>query len=258
MNKKQAFLAAARSWLSQNQLHGPHAFLRFIMLAFVQRLNEVTNEFVFKGGNLLWLYIRTPRSTVDVDFVTKSLASHEDVRKKLEEVCQKSDGNIQFSIDSFKAVDQQGNLGAAVTISYVTSEGQKNTFNLDIVYAIPTSVTKIESPLRTGESISVATIENIISDKISTCHRFKGGNTRMKDFDDLWRIAVFRPSPVRWELLQEILDARSIAPSLNLDWINPQMEGSWQAHVKRNKDLPTDLAQLMEVVNNWLRSGLNN
>ncbi|NBX91944.1 MAG: hypothetical protein EBQ85_01785 [Proteobacteria bacterium] len=80
----------------------------------------------------------------------------------------------------------------------------------------------------------------------------------MKDFDDLWRIAVFRPSPVRWELLQEILDARSIAPSLNLDWINPQMEGSWQAHVKRNKDLPTDLAQLMEVVNNWLRSGLNN
>ncbi|NDG27665.1 MAG: hypothetical protein EB120_10900, partial [Proteobacteria bacterium] len=61
MNKKQAFLAAARSWLSQNQLHGPHAFLRFIMLAFVQRLNEVTNEFVFKGGNLLWLYIRTPR-----------------------------------------------------------------------------------------------------------------------------------------------------------------------------------------------------
>ena len=204
MNKKKSFLATARSWISKNQLHGPHAFLRFVMLAFVQHLNEVTDEFVCKRGNLLWLYIKTPRSTVDVDFVTRLLASHEEVRKKLEEVCQKSDGNIQFSIKSFNAVEQQGNLGAAVTIGYVTSEGQENTFDLDIVYAIPSSVTKINSPLEAEESISVATMENIISDKISTCHRFRGGNPRMQDFDDLWRISMFQPSPVRWELLQEI------------------------------------------------------
>lgn len=111
----------ARSWISENELHGPHAFLRFVMLAYVQRLNEVTDEFVFKGGNLLWLYIKTPRATVDVDFVTKSLANHEDVRKTLEEVCQKPDGNLQFSIKSFTPVEQQGGLGAAVTIGYVTS-----------------------------------------------------------------------------------------------------------------------------------------
>ena len=167
------------------------------MLAYVQRLNEVTDEFVFKGGNLLWLYIKTPRATVDVDFVTKSLANHEDVRKTLEEVCQKPDGNLQFSIKSFTPVEQQGGLGAAVTIGYVTSEGQENTFDLDIVYAIPSSVTNIKSPIEDDESICVATIENIISDKISACHRFKSGNSRLK----------------------EILESRVIIPSVNLSWL---------------------------------------
>ncbi|MCX6126356.1 MAG: nucleotidyl transferase AbiEii/AbiGii toxin family protein [Proteobacteria bacterium] len=257
MNKKaKTFLATARSWISENQIHGPHAFLRFVMLAYVQRLNDVTDEFVFKGGNLLWLYIKTPRATVDVDFVTKSLANHGDVRKKLEEVCQKPDANIQFSIKSFRPIEQQGGLGAAVTIGYVTSEGQANTFDLDIVYAIPTSIANIKSPIRADESICVATMENIISDKISACHRFKSGNTRMKDFDDLWRISMFHPSPVNWALLKEILESRGIVPSLNLSWQNPQMEKSWEAHVRRNKGLPTDLSQLMDTVNDWLRSGL--
>jgi hypothetical protein len=255
--KKKTFLAAARSWISQNKLHGPHAFLRFVMLAYVQRLNEVTDEFVFKGGNLLWLYIKTPRATVDVDFVTKSLANHEDVRKKLEEVCEKSDGNIQFSIKSFNAKEQQGGLGAAVTIGYITSEGQENAFDLDIVYAIPSSSADIKSPIEADESICVATMENIISDKISACHRFKSGNTRMKDFDDLWRISMFQPSLVRWALLKEILESRRVSPSLNLNWLNPQMEISWEAHVKRNKGLPTNLSLLMSDVNSWLKSGLN-
>lgn len=254
--KKKTFLAIARSWITQNNLHGPHAFLRFVMLAYVQRLNEVTDEFVFKGGNLLWLYIQTPRATIDVDFVTKSLVNHQDVREKLEEVCQKSDGNIQFTIKSFKPVEQQGGQGAAVAISYLTSEGQENTFDLDIVYAIPSAIANIASPIAAEEFICVATMENIISDKISACHRFKSGNTRMKDFDDLWRISMFTPSPVRWDMLQEILESRSILPSLNLGWINPQMEKSWEAHVKRNKGLPADLSQLMSTVNDWLKSGL--
>ena len=87
MNKKISSIIVARAWILENKLHGPHAFLRFVLLAFVQHLNEVTDEFIFKGGNLLWLYIKTPRSTVDLDFVTKSLISHADVRLKLEEAC---------------------------------------------------------------------------------------------------------------------------------------------------------------------------
>jgi hypothetical protein len=31
-------------------------------------------------------------------------------------------------------------------------------------------------------------MENIIADKLSARQQFGSGNTRMKDFDDLWRI----------------------------------------------------------------------
>jgi hypothetical protein len=34
-----------------------------------------------------------------------------------------------------------------------------------------------------------ASVENIIADKVAACIRFGAGNTRMKDFDDLWRLS---------------------------------------------------------------------
>jgi hypothetical protein len=43
-------MARAKAWISRNEPHGPHAFLRFVMLVFVQRLNDGSDEFIFKGG----------------------------------------------------------------------------------------------------------------------------------------------------------------------------------------------------------------
>ena len=97
----QSFLAKARSWIAHHKLSGPQAFLRFVMFSFVQRLNDNSDEFVFKGGNLLWLYIKTPRTTVDVDFVTKSLNDHQNVRSRLEELAHRSNADINFTIISF-------------------------------------------------------------------------------------------------------------------------------------------------------------
>ncbi|RYE43291.1 MAG: hypothetical protein EOP48_22995, partial [Sphingobacteriales bacterium] len=191
MAKTSNFMSIAKSWLNKKGLHGPHAFLRFVMLVFVQRLNEGRNEFIFKGGNLLWLYINTPRSTIDADFVTRSINSHEEVRKHLEEVCGNNNEQIQFSIWSFIPIEKKNGRGAAVTIRYLTKEGQSNSFALDIVYAVTSAVTTMDSPIDSLSKINVVTIENIISDKLSACQKFKGGNTRMKDYDDLWRISRF-------------------------------------------------------------------
>lgn len=227
------------------------------MLTFVQELNKVTDEFVFKGGNLLWLYIKTPRPTVDIDLATKSLSAHQDVRHKLEEVCRKQKNkDIQFSIKAFEPVERPQAVGASVTMHYVTSEGQENTFPLDIVYAIPALSQKIRSPIETDSSINVTAIENIIADKLMTCQKFKSGNTRMKDFDDLWRVAAFKPSAVNWKVLKEILESRGIKPKIDTTWLNPEMDKSWNAHLRRNQGLPQNLKALFESVNEWLNSGL--
>jgi len=72
-----------------------------------------------------------------------------------------------------------------VTVGYETPQGAKNRFEVDIVYALGTDAQEISSPVHAEIMLRSATIENIISDKLSACHRFKSGNTRMKDFDDL-------------------------------------------------------------------------
>ncbi len=256
MAKSKSFMAIAKSWIAKSKLHGPHAFLRFVMLVFVQRLNEGSNEFVFKGGNLLWLYIKTPRSTIDADFVTRTLNDHESVKKNLEEICVQSDESIRFEIISFLPIEKKNNLGASVTIRYTTREGQQNSFNLDIVYAIASDTTQISSPIDPAAEITVVTIENIIADKLSACHQFKSGNTRMKDFDDLWRISKFEGGIINWPALKRILGSRRIEPMLHIEWQNDLMKKSWQSHLSRNKGLPEDLTVLMATVNEWLKNGL--
>ena len=122
MAKAKSFMAMAKSWIIKNKLHGPHAFLRFVMLVFVQRLNEGSDEFIFKGGNLLWLYIKTPRSTIDADFATRTLNDHEEVRKQLDTICSRIDETIQFAILSFEPIEKKNSRGASVSIQYTTRE----------------------------------------------------------------------------------------------------------------------------------------
>jgi hypothetical protein len=55
MAKPRSILAEARSWAIQRGLFGPQAYLRFIILRFTENLNSATDDFVFKGGNLLWV-----------------------------------------------------------------------------------------------------------------------------------------------------------------------------------------------------------
>ncbi|MCX6102423.1 MAG: nucleotidyl transferase AbiEii/AbiGii toxin family protein [Proteobacteria bacterium] len=102
--KKVTFRNLAKAWANQNGLHGAHAFLRYVMMTFVECLASTSDQFVFKGGNLLWLYIKTPRSTVDVDFSTKTLKDHARVKALLETACMKASDGISFKVVSFKEI----------------------------------------------------------------------------------------------------------------------------------------------------------
>lgn len=253
---EKSFMARARSWISKNDLHGPHAFLRFVMFVFVERLNQATEkEFVLKGGNLLWVYIRTPRSTVDLDFVTQHLNDHKAVRNQLDVVCKdQAENDVAFEIVSFKEVSK---LAASVVVEYRTPEGQSNKFDLDIVYAPASSIATIMSPLDNKRIICAATMENIVADKTAAIQRFGGGNTRMKDFDDLWRIAKTQPDPIEWKNLAQLFKERSISPELDPEWVNSQMAKAWKSHCKRSPGLPEDLEELIVFSSRWLVSGLS-
>lgn len=252
MSEKKSVVAKARSWAARKKLFGPQAFLRYVILNFTENVNKVSDDFIFKGGNLLWVYIATPRATIDLDFATKKSDSHAAVRDILGKACTyKSD--IKYSIAAFNEIKQDGKSGASIKIAYETNEGASNTFEVDIVYALDTDTQNIPSPVNAEVSIRSATIENIISDKLSACHRFKSGNTRMKDFDDLWRISQSNATIEAAKLLK-LVKANKTPLHLDASWIDPNMERTWRAHQKRYQDLPKDLAALFDDVNAWLQS----
>jgi hypothetical protein len=227
------------------------------MMTFVERLNADSSDFVFKGGNLLWVYIKTPRATVDLDFSTKQIASHEAVEDAIKRVCLSEKDGVTFALKAFVPVERPEGKGAAVRIGYLTNEGQSNLFEVDIVYAIPALMISIPSPISAGAEIVAVTVENIIADKLSAAHRFKSGNSRMKDFDDLWRISKADSPPIAWQVLSVVLAERAIVPQLNLAWMSTEMDRAWAAHVAANPGLPGNLRTVMNEVNQWLQEGLN-
>ena len=101
------------------------------------------------------------------------------------------------------------------------------------LFGVSTAMTNIASPLANQETIIVVTMENIVADKLSAAHRYGRGNTRMKDFDDLWRIALFKPNLIKWIELKQILTSRSIAASVDDNWITTDMSRAWQSHFGR-------------------------
>lgn len=252
MTKKVNTLSAARKWANKNNLIGPQAFLRFVMFHFVEKLSETSEDFVFKGGNLLWVYIATPRATIDLDFVTLKSKSDETVKTRLEKACALSEV-IKFKLIQYQSIIQQDKTGANVIIEYQTEEGAKNQFELDIVFATETDTSEISSPVHEDRTILSASVENIIADKLSACHQFKGGNTRMKDFDDLWRLSQSSVI-IDNKRLKLLSTRRGIGLNLNSGWIGPDLERMWKNHNKRYKDLPETLEVLFKEVNSWLES----
>lgn len=250
MNKNPTFLVRAKKWAEENNLKGPQGFLRFVMFHFVEKLSETSDDFVFKGGNLLWVYIHTPRATIDLDFITLKNNSDQTIKETLETVCKTSE-EVKFTLKSYKSIIQNDKTGANVIIEYQTPEGAKNQFELDIVFAVETDVNTIHSPVHSDISITSASVENIILDKFSACIRFAAGNTRMKDFDDLWRLSQSNVE-INKSKLSSFVKKHKIKLELNKNWIGPDIERAWKNHQKQYPDLPKELAKLFKDVNAWI------
>jgi hypothetical protein len=251
MTKTTSFLVRAKKWSEANNLKGPQGFLRYVMFHFVEKLSESSDDFVFKGGNLLWVYINTPRATIDLDFITLKNNSDQKIKETIENVCQNSE-EIKFTLKLYKTVIQNDKTGANIIIEYQTPEGAKNQFELDIVFAVETDIATISSPIHPDIEIISASIENIILDKFSACIRFGGGNTRMKDFDDLWRLCQSNVEIDKIKL-SSLVKKQNIKLELNKNWIGPDIERAWKNHQKQYSDLPKELAEIFNDINTWIK-----
>lgn len=238
-------------WKTKTGEHGPRAMTRFVIMQFVEGLQSAApDKYIFKGGNLLWHYIKTPRSTVDIDFAT-------DIEIEIEQVL-KDFASVQIDgctciVKVHNVVKSDEKSGLAIQMEFMTEDGSTNHFGIDVVFAVKTHSKRIKL---TNTHITAASLENIIVDKVAACHRFAGGNTRMKDFDDLYRIAKANQK-VDSKLIQKIATEREIELYLDPKWINKQIKEAWAEYTHKKvykdaSDLPKDLAQLIDTTNEYL------
>jgi hypothetical protein len=250
---KGGFIVKARKFIKEHKLKGPSGFLKFVILNYVEAINMVSDEFIFKGGNLIWFYINTPRGTIDLDFSTIGIDSHEEVKKILNKASKKING-ITYNLENFVEVKRQNHKGASAVIKYKTEDGASNKFEIDIVYALETELKKLSLNLSPEKnSVLVASIENIITDKIDTSHRFRSGNTRMKDFDDLYRFATGK---VKFDKkkIKKFMKLNDYEKVLDETWISEEMSKAWKIYSKKYENLPDDILIVFKAINNKLLS----
>jgi hypothetical protein len=104
-------------------------FMLFVMLTFLEAIEEISSDFVFKGGNLLWHYIKTPRQTVDLDLSTLTINSHSEVSAILEKTFNFYE-DITYRLKNFVEINREEGKGAAIVISYKHLMGKKTNFPL--------------------------------------------------------------------------------------------------------------------------------
>nr|BFD64819.1 hypothetical protein BdHM001_35000 [Bdellovibrio sp. HM001] len=244
-----SFSKRYEQWKRDTGSHGNMAKNRYVMLLFLEALNEQSQDFVFKGGNLLWHYIKSERPTTDLDLATDVEMEISQVIETIENL--RVDG-VTFKIAQAEEIRQNGKIGAALQIAFKTEDGAVNKFGIDVVFAVPTHTALVRMITK---EIKAASMENIILDKVSACHRFKGGNTRMKDYDDLFRIAE-SGTEIRPLVLVELARARGI--DLKLDQsIADDLESEYSKYLgykanKGAKTLPRTISELIEIVNVFL------
>lgn len=243
------FRGSLDKWKQANGMNGPQALPRFVMFQFLDRVSKTSKEFVFKGGHLLWVYINTPRPTVDLDFVTQTETDAKIVLGYLVTACENKDLDIHFNIfEGAEIREDEGQVGVAATVGYkIPSLGIENKFDIDIVLGVQTDIKEIKI---NNQLLSAASMENIICDKFLACRMFGSGNTRAKDYDDLYRIA-HRMEEVNLETLRKLIKIRNLDLYLNEAWVSDITVDAWGRHLAkyRSPDLPKSLHDVFEQVN---------
>lgn len=239
-------------WKEETGIHGAQAFNKYIMLLFVEDLSKKHGDkYIFKGGNLLWFYIKTPRPTTDIDFATDHASTLEQVIEDFKTI--KID-EVVLTILKSEKIDKAEKTGVSLQVGFKTSSGAENSFGIDIVFAIQTHRNLIKI---NNKDVSAASMENIIVDKIAATKKWIGGNTRLKDYDDLYRIAK-SDAKIDGETLRKISEQRGIELKLHGISQNEKMQELWKAYMskkqyKESKDLPSELSEVVDFVNRFLK-----
>lgn len=250
-----------------------------ILERFLTRLakSSYKEKFILKGGTLLAKYIHLGRETQDLDFFIQKLSNTEQsLRTVLQAICDvDADDSFSFEVAKIKILDhsQLAYTGAEITLQALFG-ATKTVIRMDLGFG--DRVEPIEHPIdliatskgplfESRISLHCYPKEFIFAEKLETIVFRGGGNTRMKDFHDLYSL-------VRLDVLDSALAKKAVElvfhhrktplkglPASFGKNAFEAMEKNWSAYRKKIKtkkgalELPESIEGVVSTVNQWLK-----
>lgn len=249
-----------------------------ILERFLVRLakSHYKEKFILKGGTLLAKYIHLGRETQDLDFFIQKLSNAEQsLRIVLQTICDiDANDNFSFKITKIKIPDHSrlSYTGAKISLQ-VLFGAMKTVIHMDLGFG--DCVEPIEYPIdliatakgplfESKISLHCYPKEFIFAEKLETVVFRGGGNSRMKDFHDLYSLIHqdVLDSSLAKKAVQLVFKHRKtpitkLPASFETDAIE-LLGKNWGAYRKKVKSktgmplLPESIENIVSLMNQWL------
>lgn len=246
---------------------------RFALEQFLARLSQsrVAKKFILKGGSLLSYLIATDRKTKDLDFAIKQLSNHiDDLLRVIQSIVDvRIDdgitwGKLEGSILNHPAMDYPG----ARIICRFNLGQMRGYVRIDLAFGDFVEATKIVlrkirykgQPL-IGDDFSLLAYppETIFSEKLQIALARGAGNTRMKDYYDLFKLSntALNPKTLR-RSIQATFSNRKMDINHQIPFdpsVIERLQTYWSRYRAKEKleDAPENISDIIERLNVLLK-----
>jgi predicted nucleotidyltransferase component of viral defense system len=249
-----------------------------ILERFLTRLasSPYKEKFILKGGTLLAKYIHLGRETQDLDFFIQKLSNTEQsLRTVLQAICDiDPNDSFAFEVTKIKILDhsQLAYTGAEITLQALFG-ATKTVVRMDlgfgdcvepIEYPIDLTSTSKGPLFESKISLRCYPKEFIFAEKLETVVFRGGGNTRMKDFHDLYslvRLGVLDSSlakkAVELVFHHRKTSLKKLPVAFGKDAFET-LERNWTSYSRKIKvkqdtlKLPESIEDVISVLNQWM------
>ncbi len=251
-----------------------------ILERFLTRLaySAYKEKFVLKGGTLLAKYIHLGRETQDLDFFIQRISNTEQsLRAILQAICDiDASDSFTFEVTKIKILDHSQLMytGAEITLQALFG-ATKTVIRMDlgfgdrvepIEYPIDLTTTSKGPLFESKISLYCYPKEFIFAEKLETIVFRGGGNTRMKDFHDLYSLIQLNVLDISLaeKAIQLVFHHRKTSlkklpisfgeealETVEKNWVSYHRKIKWK---KGAIKLPESLAEVILSLNRWLNN----
>ncbi len=214
-NWNQAILKEQVTNISKKfNLRSPQIMLLLAQERFLARLCSLDEgkHYIWKGGSLLvrlYSTLPTPRYTVDIDFLLRGMDIDKTQKTFEKAMSLELDDGFVFSSITNSPMERETPYGGEryeITWSFFDKAGGE-TLKIDVCTGDDVTALSMSEenlflfPLEKGQGLSfqVYPSEFIFAEKLETVFHWGTGNTRIKDFIDLWTLAQGNLNPTKLE-----------------------------------------------------------